>query len=233
VWVVVWLGFYSQPREHRGVSAAELAWIESDKAEEGATTRIPWLALLRLPQTWSFVLAKFMTDPVWFFLLIWLPDYFKKTRDLDIKHSWPLLVTVYSVVTILSIGGGWITGYLVRTGWSVTRARKTGMFCFALLVVPILAVGAVGNWSANLMTTVSDMFPKRDIGSVIGLGSTGGAMGSMIFIYLCGWIVQHAGGNGADGYHILFIYCACAYLVAFGLNHLLARRFEPIVRGNP
>ena len=246
VWVVVWLVFYSHPREHRGVSAAEIAWIESDKAEEGPVTRIPWLALLSLPQTWSFVLAKFMTDPVWFFLLIWLPDYFKKTRDLDIKSSWPLLVTVYSIVTVLSVFGGWVTGYLVRTGWSVTRARKTGMFCFALLVVPILAVGAVGNWtavlllglagaahqawSANLMTTVSDMFPKRDIGSVIGLGSTGGAMGSMIFIYLCGWIVQNAGGNGAAGYHILFIYCACAYLVAFGLNHLLARRFEPIVR---
>jgi len=246
VWVVVWLFFYVHPRESRAVSPAELAWIEGDQtAEEAASTeRIPWLRLLTLRQTWSFVVAKFMTDPVWFFLLIWLPDYFKKTRDLDIKHSWPLLVTVYSIVTVLSIAGGWVTGYLVRIGWSVTRARKTGMFCFALLVVPILAVGALGNWpavcllglagaahqawSANLMTTVSDMFPKRDVGSVIGLGSTGGALGSMTFIYLCGVIVQGYGDNSAAGYHVLFIYCACAYLIAFVLNHLLAPRFEPI-----
>jgi ACS family hexuronate transporter-like MFS transporter len=122
------------------------------------------------------MIAKFLTDPVWWFFLIWLPDFFRQTRGLEIKRSWVHLVTIYGIITVLSIGGGWVTGFLVGKGWTVTRARKTGMFCFALCVLPILAVTRVGDWtavlliglagaahqawSANLYTTVSDMFPK-------------------------------------------------------------------------
>jgi len=246
LWFALWCFFYAPPEKHKLLSASELAWIRSDTtAAEGTAPAIPWSSLLSYPQTWSFVVAKFLTDPVWFFLLIWLPDYFKKTRDLDIKHSWPHLMTVYALVTVLSLFGGWITGHLTRRGWSVTRARKTGLFCFAVAVLPILAVGQVGNWtaviliglvgaahqswSANLFTTVSDMFPRADIGSVTGMGSTAGALGSMTFIYFCGHILDYFGAGHAQGaYFVLFCYAAFAYLVAFGLQHLLAPKFEPV-----
>ena len=155
-------------------------------------------------------------------------------------------MTVYTLVTVLSLLGGWITGHLTRRGWSVTRARKTGLFCFAIAVLPILAVGQAGNWtaviliglvgaahqswSANLFTTVSDMFPRNAIGSITGMGSTAGALGSMVFIYFCGHILDYFGAGHAQGaYFVLFCYAAFAYLVAFGLQHLLAPTFEPLV----
>ena len=110
-----------------------------------------WVPILRKPETWAIVLGRSLTDPVWWFFLIWLPDYFKKTRGLDIKHSWVHLVSIYAVVTVLSIIGGWLTGYLTQRGYSVSRARKTAMFVSACLVVPIFAVTQVGDWSAVLL----------------------------------------------------------------------------------
>lgn len=246
IWVIVWRLFYSTPEKHSLVSPEELALIRSDPVspEENAPA-VPWLSLFGYSQSWSFIVAKFLTDPVWFFLLFWLPDYFKKTRHLDIKSSWPHLMTIYAVVTVLSLLGGYFPGYLARHGWSVTRARKTGLFCYALLVLPVLAVGAVGDWtavlliglvgaahqswSANLYTTVSDMFPRNTIGSLIGMGSMAGALGSMLFQYLCGHILDIYGADHAQaGYFVLFAYAAFAYLIAFGLQHLLAPTFEPL-----
>ena len=247
IWVTIWWFFYSAPEQHKFISTAELAHIRSDPiSPEESAPAVSWLSLFSYPQAWSFIVAKFLTDPVWFFLLFWLPDYFKKTRHLDIKASWPHLMTIYAVVTVLSLVGGYIPGYLVRRGWSVTRARKTGLFCYALLVVPILFVGMAGDWtavlliglvgaahqswSANLFTTISDMFPRNSIGSLIGMGSTAGAMGSMLFQYFCGHILDIYGVDHAQaGYAVLFAYAAFAYLVAFGLQHLLAPKFEPLV----
>jgi len=246
VWVVVWLLFYSTPEKHKFVSASELALIRSDPVSlEESRPPVAWFHLLRFSQTWSFIVAKFLTDPVWFFLLFWLPDYFKKTRHLDIKSSWPHLMTIYAVVTVLSLAGGYLPGYLVRHGWSVTRARKTGLFCYAVLVLPVLAVGMVGDWtavlliglvgaahqswSANLYTTVSDMFPRNTIGTLIGMGSMAGAVGNMLFQYFCGHILDIYGPDHAQaGYFLLFTYAAFAYLIAFGLQHLLAPKFEPV-----
>ena len=212
---------------------------------EESAPAVSWSSLFGHSQTWSFIVAKFLTDPVWFFLLFWLPDYFKKTRHLDIKSSWPHLMTIYAVVTVLSLIGGYLPGYLVRHGWTVTRARKTGLFCYALFVLPILTVGLAGDWtavliiglvgaahqswSANLFTTVSDMFPRNVIGSVIGMGSMAGAFGSMLFQYFCGHILDIYGPDHAQaGYFLLFTYAASAYLIAFGFQHLLAPKFEPL-----
>jgi ACS family hexuronate transporter-like MFS transporter len=247
IWVVVWWLFYSSPEQHKFLSAEELALIRSDPVSpEERAPAVSWFSLFRYPQAWSFFIAKFLTDPVWFFLLFWLPDYFKKTRHLDIKSSWPHLMTIYAVVTVLSLVGGYVPGYLVRHGWSVTRARKTGLFCYAALVVPILFVGSVGDWtavlmigvvgaahqswSANLYTTVSDMFPRYAIGSLIGIGTTFGATGSMMFIYFCGHILDIYGVDHAQaGYFVLFAYAAFAYLIAFGIQHVLAPKFEPVM----
>jgi ACS family hexuronate transporter-like MFS transporter len=246
VWLGFWIKMYDVPEKHKGVDAKELEHILSDREESDRVEKIPWKALLGYRQVWSFIVAKFLTDPVWWFFLIWLPDYFKTTRNLDIKHSWPLLVTIYGIITVLSIFGGWITGHLAKSGWSVTRARKTGMFLFALCVLPIFFVTKIGDWpavmliglagaahqawSANLFTSVSDMFPKRAIASIVGLGGMAGSLGGMIFPIMTGKMLDHyrLAGSETAGYAILFSICAFAYLVAFIVNHLLAPRFEPV-----
>jgi len=245
-WLLLWLPFYDVPEKIRRITAGELAHIHSDADGGGSQERVPWLSLLGYRQTWSFVIAKFLTDPVWWFFLIWLPDFFKKTRGLDIRRSWVLIVTIYSIVTVLSIFGGWITGYLAQRGWTVTRARKTGMFIFALCVLPVLIVTRVGDWtavlliglagaahqawSANLFTTASDMFPRKAVASVVGVGGMAGSVGGILFPYLSGWLLDYFQRTQQEttGYAILFSICACAYLVAFAFNHALAPRFEPV-----
>ena len=246
IWLGFWLRMYDVPEKHAGVDREELAHILSDREDSGKGEKIRWGSLLSYRGVWAFIAAKFLTDPVWWFFLIWLPDYFKTTRNLDVKHSWPLLVTIYGVITVLSIFGGWITGHLAKSGWSVTRARKTGMFIFALCVLPIFFVTRTGDWaavmmiglagaahqawSANLYTTVSDMFPKRAVASIVGLGGMAGSIGGIIFPILTGKMLDHCklAGNETAGYAVLFSICACAYLIAFAIHHFLAPRFEQV-----
>ncbi|HEY0709977.1 MAG TPA: MFS transporter [Polyangia bacterium] len=246
LWLALWIPlFQNSPEMVKAVGKGELDHIRSDLETE-STAKMRWRDLLGYRQTYSFMIAKFLTDPVWWFMLIWLPDFFKKTRGLDIKTSWVHLVTIYSIVTVLSITGGWLTGYLNRRGYSASRARKTGMVIFALAVVPIIFATKVGDWeavvligiagaahqawSATLFTTVSDMFPKRAVASVIGLGGMAGSIGGMIFPKASGKLLDAftASGNVTAGYTVLFTICGFAYLVAFGINHLLAPRFEQV-----
>lgn len=244
LWLLLWIPLYDRPEKSKRLKQAEREFIESDRDEINETQKVSWGRLLRYRQTWSFIVAKFMTDPVWWFFLIWLPDYFKKTRGLDIKESWIHLVTIYVIVTILSIFGGWVIGYMNKLGWGITRARKTGMFVFALLVIPIFLVAEVGEWgavlliglagaahqawSANLYTTVSDMFPKKAVASVIGIGGMAGATGGMLFPIFSGRLLDTftASGNVTAGYTILFTICAFAYVITFLFHHLLAPKFE-------
>ena len=246
LWLLLWGPRYDSPERRPEVNAAELAHIQSDPAEASGQP-LPWQRVLSHRQAWSFITSKFLTDPVWWFFLSWLPDFFKKTRGLDIKNSWVHLVTIYVIITVLSIGGGWLTGFLINRGWSVSRARKSGMLCFALLVVPILLVSKVGDWqavlliglagsahqawSATIYTTVSDMFPKRAVATLIGIGGMAGAIGGMIFQVFVGSLLDRFAklGNETAGYATLFGICAGAYLVAFVINHLLAPKFEPLV----
>lgn len=248
VWLLFWFPLYNIPEKVKSLKASEFEYINSDVDDKSSDERkrVSWWKLLSYRQTWSFIVAKFMTDPIWWFFLIWLPDYFKKTRGLDIKDSWVHLVTIYSIITVLSIGGGWITGHLIKKGWTVTKARKTGMFIFALCVLPIYAVTSVGDWaavllislagsahqawSANLFTTVSDMFPKYAVAGVIGLGGLAGATGGIYFPIYCGQMLDKfaAQGNVTAGYAILFSICAFAYLITFLLHHFLAPKLEPV-----
>ena len=248
LWLVFWIPLYELPERTKRLKAEELAHIQSDSdgGVQQNVQRISALRILRHRQAWAFIGAKFLTDPVWWFFLIWLPDYFKKTRGLDIKHSWVHLVSIYAVVTVLSIVGGWLTGHLTRRGYSVSRARKTAMFVAACLVVPIFAVTQVGDWfavfliglagaahqawSANLFTSASDIFPKRAVASVVGYGGMAGSLGGILFPLYSGKLLDRfqASGNVTAGYAILFGICGSAYLLAFLLNHLLAPKFEAI-----
>ena len=246
LWLLLWVPKYGNPEQRPEVGTEELAHIQSDPPEPAGRPMAWWMVLER-PQAWSFVVSKFLTDPVWWFFLSWLPDFFKKTRGLDIKHSCLHLVTIYALITVLSIGGGWLTGNLIKRGWSVTRARKAGLLTFALLVLPVVFVSRVGNWpavllialagsahqawSATIYTTVSDMFPKRAVATLIGIGGMAGAVGGMIFQVYVGSLLDKfakAGGGASSGYAVLFVICACAYLVAFAISHVLAPTFEPI-----
>ena len=154
-------------------------------------------------------------------------------------------MTIYALVTVISLCGGYFPGYLLRRGWSVTRARKTALIAYAFLVVPILAVGSAGDWmavlliglvggahqswSANLFTTVSDMFPRKAIGTLVGIGSMAGAIGSMLFQFFCGHLLDFYGPEHASsGYLLLFAYAASAYLIAFTLNNFLAPNYSPL-----
>ena len=247
VWVGAWWRLYNTPDKVGAVNPAEMAYILRDQDAASSARKLPWGELVRYRQAWSFIVAKLLTDPVWWFFLIWLPDYFKNSSfHLDLKKSWPHLMTIYLIVTVLSICGGWVTGYLTRRGWSVTRARRTGMLVFALLVMPIMAakygtpwvaVGLIGlagaahqAWSANLFTTVSDMFPKQAVASVTGMGGLAGSLSSAVFPYVTGAVLDHykARNDVSGGYAILFVFCGFAYLVAFVVNSLLAPRLDPV-----
>ncbi|HUC83919.1 MAG TPA: MFS transporter [Candidatus Acidoferrales bacterium] len=247
-WLCFWWSGYNTPDKIKAVTAAELELILSDHDPEIAARKMSWAGLLRYRQSWSFIAGKFLTDPVWWFFLIWLPDYFKNSAfHLDVKKSWPHLMTIYAIVTSLSICGGWVTGWLTSRGWTVTRARKTGMFVFALLVMPItlarygtpwvavvligLAGAAHQAWSANLFTTVSDMFPKSAVASVTGMGGLAGSISSAIFPYVTGLVLDHfkAQNDVNSGYTLLFVICGLAYIVAFAIHHLLAPKLTPLL----
>ena len=253
IWLGFWLWLYKTPDQRQRLNSGMPPPLQAarDAEREESQSKGAWAKLLGCRQTWSFAIAKFLTDPVWWFFLIWLPDFFRQTRGLEIKRSWIHLVTIYGIITVLSIGGGWITGFLAGKGWTVTRARKTGMFCFALCVVPIVMVTQVGDWtavllsglagaahqawSANLYSTVSDMFPKQAVASVVGLGGMAGCVSSFIFPVLTGKLLDHFGRlhNITAGYAILFGVCSGIYLVAFLLNHLCAPCFEPLPHLRP
>jgi ACS family hexuronate transporter-like MFS transporter len=246
LWQVAWWLLYDLPERQRRLNPAELAFIQSDADDQGGAERVPWRTVLKYRQTWAFAAAKFVTDPVWWFFLFWLPDYFQKSRSLDIRHSWIYLVSIYAIVTVLSIYGGWVTGFLIKRGWTVTRARKTGMIFFALCVTPIYFVTEVGAWSAVLLiglaaaahqawsatlyTTVSDVFPKKAIASVVGIGGLAGSIGGIYFPHFTGALLDHFKEiqQPTAGYSLLFAICACAYLVAFGLYQFLAPQLEPV-----
>jgi ACS family hexuronate transporter-like MFS transporter len=249
LWLVLWLPLYDGPEKVGRLTADDLARIRDDEQSADAGAPVGWRTLLRQRRAWSFIVGKMLTDPVWWFFLIWLPDFFKKTRHLDIKGSRVYLVSIYGIVTVLSIAGGWLAGALVRRGFTPTRARKVTMLVCALAVLPIVAVTHVGTWtavvligvagsahqawSANLFTTVSDMFPKRAVATLVGVGGMAGSITGIAFPIVVGTLLDRfqAAGNVTAGYAILFLICGLAYLLAFAVGQLLAPSFEPAAIG--
>ncbi|GAB4029696.1 MFS transporter [Spirosoma jeollabukense] len=246
IWVIFWWWSYENPQRHKKLSKEELVYITSD-AESNAGGSVPWLDLLRYRQTWAFVLGKLLTDPVWWFFLFWLPSYFASSFNLDLKKPSLPLIFVYTAATLGSVGGGYLSGYFIRRGWTVNRSRKTAMFLYALCIVPIaltryatniwevvgllsLAVAAHQAWSANLFTLVSDMFPKNAVSSVVGLGGMAGSVGGLLFPIVVGALLDtyKTAGNISIGYNYLFVICGSAYLLAWLCIHLFAPRMKPI-----
>jgi MFS transporter, ACS family, hexuronate transporter len=239
LWIVFWVLFYDRPENHKKVSKAELEYILSDPAEP-PSEKVPWLKLLKYRQTWAFVLGKFMTDPIWWFYLYWLPKFLNKNYGLTITDLGLPLIAIYTMTSIGSIGGGWLSSRFIKGGMEVNRSRTLVMLICAMSVVPIvfasqatelwLAVGLIGlaaaahqGWSANIFTTASDAFPKKAVGSVVGMGGMAGSVGGMVFSTSAGFILEWTGS-----YLSLFIISGSAYLIALGLMKLLTANAKPV-----
>jgi len=245
--LAAWLLLFRHPRDHGRVSAAELAYIEQD-GEDGAGKPPGWLDALRQRQAWYFICGKFFTDPVWYLFLFWLPDFFVKTQGMDLfpkadsgifSTIGPALVAVYLLADIGSIAGGWFSSHLIKRGWSVNRARKTTLFLAALCAVPLLFVLQVGSplavvlmiglataghqaFSSNIFTMISDLYPRRAVATVAGLGGCAGAIGGMLIASATGLSLEYL-----STYMPVMIYAGMAYVIAFLAIHLLVPRMEP------
>ena len=249
VWLIFWWIYYETPAKHSKLSKEEFDYIHSDNEEIDANEKpVAWLKLFGIRQTWAFFFGKMLTDPIWWFFLFWLPSYFSTTFNLDLKKPSLPLIIVYTATTIGSIGGGYLSGYFIKKGWQIHKARKVSMLIFAICVVPImaaryatdiwqavalisLAAAAHQAWSANIYTVASDMFPKKAISSVIGIGGMAGSVGGIVFPLIVGSLLDSykASGNINGGYNIIFLMCGSAYLLAWFIMNFFAPKNERVI----
>jgi ACS family hexuronate transporter-like MFS transporter len=249
IWLILWLIFYEAPSRHKKINKAEFDYIHADDqpADDADSKPIGWRKLLSVKQSWVFISAKILTDPIWWFYLFWLPSYFSSVFHLDLTKPSLELVAIYAATTIGSIGGGYVSSALIKKGWPILKARKTTLLIAALAVLPILLVRYAGNiwtavaiigwvtaahqaWSSNVFTIVSDVVPTRAVSSVVGIGGMSGSLASAIFPLLVGVLLDHykALGNIGAGYNVVFIICGLAYIVAWLIIHRLTLQTKPV-----
>nr|WP_199075509.1 MFS transporter [Pedobacter sp. ASV19] len=257
LWLIFWFIFYEKPEKQKRLSKAELDYILCDpdadaivpSASEADAEKVSWFKLLKYKQTWAFTFGKFMTDGVWWFFLFWLPSYLKVQYGMDDTAIMIPLAVLYSMTMIGSIGGGWFPMYFMKKGYAPYDGRMKAMFIIALfpllvllaqplghisvwLPVVLIGIGASAHqaWSANIFTTVSDMFPKKSVGSVIGIGGMAGGLGGVFMSKLGGGLFDYYKGLGhiQTGYTIMFAICALAYLVAWIVMKSLVPKYRPI-----
>jgi MFS transporter, ACS family, hexuronate transporter len=252
IWIILWFLFYEMPERQRKLSATELEYIKSDLDEKNESEKpVPWLQLLKYRQTWLFFIGKAMTDPIWWFYLFWIPGWLSTVRGagLDIKSFGLPLVVIYSSTTIGSIGGGWISSFMIKKGISPFNARKYTMLIFAALVIPVffaqsegvgtwgavalisLAASSHQAWSANIFATVSDAFPKRVVSSVTSIGGMAGAIGGAFVSIFAGHIIDFfkKSGHIETGYTVMFTIAACAYMLAWIIMNSFAPKVKKVV----
>jgi MFS transporter, ACS family, hexuronate transporter len=237
LWLVLWLLLYRHPGEHPLLSAAELGHIRSDPIVP--VKKMQWSRLLQYRQTWAFACGKFMTDPIWWFYLFWVPDFLHRSHGLSLTEMRLPLFTIYALADVGSVAGGWISSTMIHRGKTVNTARKLTLLLCAVTVIPIvfayrvegvwsavlligLATAAHQGFSANLFTLTSDMFPAQAVGSVTGIGGMAGAIGGMLIAKVIGYVLQWTGS-----YMIPFLMAGSAYLLAVAAIHILAPRLEP------
>ncbi|MEP7277049.1 MAG: MFS transporter [Bacteroidota bacterium] len=252
LWLILWLVYYEKPEKQKRLSAAELNYInsgEEEKDENTGTTKISWVKLFGYKQTWAFTFGKFMTDGVWWFFLFWLPAYMKAQYNMVDESIMVPLALLYTLAMVGSIVGGWLPMYFIKRGYKVYDGRMKAMLLIAMFPLVVLAaqplgyisfwipvfligVGASAHqaWSANIFTTVSDMFPKKAVGSVVGIGGMAGGLGGVFMSKLGGALFDYyqAQGHIETGYTIMFTICAVSYLVAWTVMKSLVPKYRPI-----
>lgn len=234
LWLILWWAIYKSPEDEAKLHPAELAYIRSDLAT--ASAKVPWLRLLGYRQTWAILIGKFLTDPVWWFLLFWLPKYFAASFGLQLTGLAGPIIAIYVSSTFGSIFGGWLPAQGIRMGLSVKTARRSAMLICALAITPFMLVGHIHSlwtivavislaaaahqgWSANIFTLASDIFPRAAIASVTGIGGFGGAIGGMLAAWLVGLVLQHF-----HSYSAIFFVAGTAYLTAWLIIQFLVRK---------
>ena len=252
VWLIFWFIYYEIPSKQQRLSKSELDYINSDSLTETpeSVEKVSWFQLLRFRQTWAFAIGKFLTDPVWWFYLFWLPDFLRKEYHLDGAQIALPSAIVYIIASFGSIGGGWLPMNFINKGWPLFKARKTSMLIYALCVGPIVFAQVLGSlnmwlavlvigiaasahqaWSANIFTTVSDMFPKKATASVTGIGGMFGGLGGILLVLLVQknmFVYYESIGNIQAGYFIMFLICGAAYLLAWSIMHFLVPRMQRV-----
>lgn len=251
LWLIFWLFFYETPEKQSRLGAAELAYINSDVVEEVENSvkeeKVSWFKLLTFPQTWSFATGKFLTDGVWWFFLFWLPAYLKDQYNMVGEDIMLPLAVLYSMTMIGSVGGGYFPTYFMNKGYAPYDGRMRAMLVIAVIPLVVLAAQPLGTisywipvlligvgasahqaWSANIFTTVSDMFPKRAVGSVVGIGGMAGGLGGVVINKLGGALFDHYKGLGhiETGYTIMFAICAVMYLLAWFIMKTLVPKMK-------
>ena len=236
-WLILWLSIYRKPEQHPGCTSQERSYIQSDQPEPPG--KIKWTQLMPLRQTWAFAVGKFVTDPIWWFYLFWIPDYLQREHGLHLTQIGLPILVIYVISDLGSVAGGWLSSMLIRRQFSVNAARKSAMFVCAMSVVPVaiafrisglwpatllIGLAAAGHqgFSANLYTLTSDLFPSRAVASVTGIGGMAGAIGGMLIAEIVGHLLQWTGS-----YMIPFLMAASAYLLALLLIHALSPRLVP------
>jgi ACS family hexuronate transporter-like MFS transporter len=239
IWIAFWIAVYHHPAEHPKLSKEELAHIESDPPDPPA--KISWFKLLTFKQTWAFSIGKFLTDAIWWFYLFWFPLFMNDRFGVDLKTIGLPMIVVYVLADFGSVGGGWLSSALMKRNWTVNAARKTAMLVCAILILPVaIAPHVTGQWvaviligvaaaahqgfSANIFTTSSDMFPRKAVGSVVGIGGFAGAIGGFFMNLGAGWLKQNTGS-----YEIMFAIAGVVYLIALLIMHLLVPKLEPAI----
>lgn len=239
VLLLLWWKFYSNPRETDKVSASELAWIEHDPPER--VKQVPWRRLIRMREAWAFAVAKFLTDPVWFLMLFWLPKYFNTTYGVDLKVVLLPMIIMYLLSDVGSIAGGWVSSKLIQSGRTPNFARKVTLLLSGCMVLPLLFVSGLSNmwlavlligialaghqsFSSNLLSLPPDMFPKRAVGSAIGLGGFAGGIGGMIMAKSTGLVLEATDGN----YTLIFMACTMVYFLAVAAIHILSPQLRRV-----
>lgn len=255
IWLILWLAVYEVPGKQKKLSQAEYEYIHSDEDESSSTgnsdsIKLSWAQLLGYRQTWAFAVGKFLTDPVWWFYLFWLPDFLEKQYGLTNTQIALPVALAYTMATIGSIVGGWLPMYFIKKGWTVFRARKTAMVIYACCALPVVSAQYLGSinmwlavliiglamsahqaWSANIYTTVSDLFPKTAVASVTGIGGMFGALGGILIAKTAGNLFDYykADGHIETGYLIMFLVCSVAYVIAWIIMQLLVPKMKRIV----
>ena len=251
IWLILWFIYFEVPAKQKRLSQPEFDFIHSDKDEDPSNIKkVSWLKLLSFKQTWAFVIGKFLTDPIWWFYLFWLPYFFEKQYGLKgTAIAWPVAM-VYILSSFGSIGGGWLPLQLINRNWPVFKARKTSMLIYACCVIPVIFAQLLGSvniwlavlvigfaaaahqaWSANIFTTVSDMFPKKATASVTGIGGMFGALGGIalsLFVQKNMFVYYEKINQIQVAYYIMFFICGASYLCAWLIMHFLVPRMQKI-----
>lgn len=256
IWLLFWNIYYEIPAKQKRLSAAELEYIQSDKedapvsvTDTGKPEKVSWVKLLNYKQTWAFAFGKMMTDGVWWFFLFWLPKYLEAKYNIRGTEIMLPLAVLYSMTMVGSIGGGYFPMYFIKKGFTPYDGRMKAMLLIAFfplvvllaqplgdytLWIPVVLIGIGASahqaWSANIFTTVSDMFPKKAIGSVIGIGGMAGGLGGVAISKIGGALFDHYKklGHIETGYTIMFTFCAVAYLIAWTVMKSLVPKYKPI-----